>query len=364
MTEKLVLIGFVAFMLINTPPQAHLVPWGVFLLLIYLSINVAPFLFRNRIGRTVLQIISIMLAVIGGINVSAFFFLLLPLAITETVTNWFRFKIIALILSNLPLLYIPRDMQGYYVIIAVFCWMVFVLNQMLHEHVDKKEKQLDAMRMSQEGLKKRLSENDTFIKQSNYMFKLEERNRISQKIHDDIGHTITGALIQMEAAKELLSLDEKKADELLTNAIGITKDGISSIHHTLQNLKPRAEQVGINRLKLYLDEFKATHHVQTSLTYQGDLDKINHIQWKIAQENVREALTNALKYAEATQITVDVTVLNKLIKIELRDNGNGKEKITKGLGIMGMEERAAALNGNLIVDGKNGFTVTTLLPIG
>ena len=48
-----------------------------------------------------------------------------------------------------------------------------------------------------------LNENKEYIRQSEYTFKLEERNRLSQEIHDKIGHSMTGALIQMEAAKRL-----------------------------------------------------------------------------------------------------------------------------------------------------------------
>jgi len=52
-----------------------------------------------------------------------------------------------------------------------------------------------------------------------------------------------------------------------------------------------------------------------------------------------------------------------MIKAEVKDNGKGVEKVKKGLGIRGMEERTAAINGKVIVDGRNGFSVTTLLPI-
>ncbi|MCY8016369.1 sensor histidine kinase, partial [Bacillus haynesii] len=45
-----------------------------------------------------------------------------------------------------------------------------------------------------------------------------------------------------------------------------------------------------------------------------------------------------------------------------KDNGKGRQKIKKGMGIIGMEERAASVNGKVIVDGSNGFSVTTLLP--
>jgi signal transduction histidine kinase len=45
------------------------------------------------------------------------------------------------------------------------------------------------------------------------------------------------------------------------------------------------------------------------------------------------------------------------------DNGKGAGKVKKGLGILGMEERAASAGGTVIVDGSRGFSVITLLPI-
>ena len=55
--------------------------------------------------------------------------------------------------------------------------------------------------------------------------------------------------------------------------------------------------------------------------------------------------------------------LNKMIKVEVKDNGKGTAIIKKGLGIMGMEERTASVNGKIIVDSTSGFSVTMLLPI-
>ena len=57
-----------------------------------------------------------------------------------------------------------------------------------------------------------------------------------------------------------------------------------------------------------------------------------------------------------------VTVLNTFIKAVVSDNGKGAAKVVKGLGIVGMEERTAAVSGTVIVDGTNGFSVTTLIP--
>lgn len=70
-----------------------------------------------------------------------------------------------------------------------------------------------------------------------------------------------------------------------------------------------------------------------------------------------------MKYADATVISIDIHVLNKMVKVQVKDNGKGATLVKKGLGIMGMEERTASVNGKIIVDGTSGFSVTMLLPI-
>jgi signal transduction histidine kinase len=222
---------------------------------------------------------------------------------------------------------------------------------------------MDKMRKDMQRLTKSLNENNEYIRQSEYTYKLEERNRLSQVIHDKIGHSMTGALIQMEASKRLIEKDKDQAIELLQNAINISKVGIENIRITLKNMKPPTEQMGINRLKLFIDEFAAKHNIHTPFVFKGNLEVITPIQWKIIHENITEALTNALKYSSANTISMEIQVFNAIIKVVVKDNGNGVEKIKKGLGIIGMEERTASINGTIIIDGTNGFSVTMILPI-
>jgi signal transduction histidine kinase len=55
--------------------------------------------------------------------------------------------------------------------------------------------------------------------------------------------------------------------------------------------------------------------------------------------------------------------MRAMIRAVVADDGQGAARIVKGLGLAGMEERAAAAGGTVIVDGSRGFTVTTLLPL-
>lgn len=338
-------------------------PWVIFTLLIYLSVNVMISIFKKDTYKKILICMSIGVIMLFTWKVHPFFILFLPLNLYEITfhyieNNWPRF-----VIMMLPITIADESIRMTYGLIVAFTFLVLTMADRYISRVVKLESQNDKMRKDMQRLTKSLHENKEYIRQSEYTFKLEERNRLSQEIHDKIGHSMTGALIQMEAAKRLLEIDKEKSAELLQNAIHISKDGIESIRITLKNMKPPTEQIGIHRMKLFIEEFAGKHDVNIPFVYKGNLDMISPIQWKIIGENVTEALTNAMKYADATVISIDIHVLNKMVKVQVKDNGKGAVLVKKGLGIMGMEERTASVNGKIIVDGTSGFSVTMLLPI-
>jgi signal transduction histidine kinase len=339
------------------------ISWVVLTFLLYFCVNITLYIFQKNTVKRILLGLSIGISTTAYLIVNPWFSLLVPITIVELGADFIDKKLTILIISLLPILYMNDSLRPLYGLVTLLSFMIFSSTAMYSERLLKNEAQIDSMRKTLQKLTKNLNENTEYIRQSEYTFKLEERNRISQEIHDKIGHSMTGALFQMEAAKRLMVTDQPKAAELLQNAINISKEGIENIRMTLKNMKPPTEQVGIHRLKLLIDDFNAKQQIKTVLTNEGNLDMIAPIQWKIIQENVTEALTNAMKYSAATLVSVDLKVLNKMIRVEVKDNGPGTETIKKGLGIIGMEERTASVNGKMIIDSTHGFSVTTLLPI-
>src|SRR5699024_1960321 len=183
-----------------------------------------------------LLLTSIALSLFAANHVSSFFILLIPLSIIELVEVWNMSKSVALFLSVMPAFYVTPDIRIWYMVIAIYTFLTHTMGKIYTEKLNRNEAEKDVLRLNQQRLMRRLHENDTFMKQSAYTFKLEERNRISQEIHDEIGHAITGALIQMEATKKLMTINPEKAEELLQNAIGITQDGIERIRYTLKDM--------------------------------------------------------------------------------------------------------------------------------
>ncbi|MDA1476751.1 sensor histidine kinase [Bacillus changyiensis] len=360
MMSKLIIVGFIIYRCMYS--EHVKIPLLVFCLLIYFCINLSIAIIKKRTVKKVFTIISMLLSVFSYFEVEPLFILLLPLNIYECGGDTLRFRRVKFGISLVPIILIDEQLAAIYGLTTAFSYLLFSMTKQDATRIEKLENQVDQTRKNIYTLTKKLNENKEYMRQSQYTFQLEERNRLSQEIHDKIGHSMTGTLIQLEAAKRLLEKDKQKAAELLQNAIHISKEGIEKIRWTLKNIKPSPEQMGVNRLKLLIDECSARNHIQISFLYQGDLDVISHIQWKIIFENMTEALTNTMKYAKATHVSINIHVLNTLIKVEVKDNGKGHGKIKKGMGIIGMEERAATVHGKVIVDGSNGFSVTTLLP--
>ncbi|MCQ6559237.1 sensor histidine kinase [Paenibacillus mendelii] len=340
---------------------AEITPWYTLSVLLYLCLNIAVYILKANV-MPLISALTVALIATVFVYVHPLLILLLPVSLYELVSYYSKRSVIVFLLMLAPCTFLPHDLLIEYGFIALLSGAYLTLLRTYSGRIKSYREELERMRGDLHQLTNRLHENNDYIRQSEYMFKLEERNRLSQEIHDSIGHSMTGALIQMEAAKRLITADAEKSAELLQNAIHISKDGIESIRLVLKNMKPPTEQLGINRMRIFIDEFAAKHPIKPAFTYEGNVDLISPFHWRIIQENVKEALTNTMKYSSATAISIHIQVLNTLIKAQVSDNGSGASKVVKGLGIIGMEERAAAVNGTVIVDGSRGFSVTTLIP--
>ena len=338
--------------------------WEILVYLTYLIVNLAIPICKPTRWKITLAALSGGLVILSAARLTPVFALLLPINLFELVSllgGGKRFAFAAALLAGFA---VPGGMQAEYAATALLSFLLFAALRMYSDKLERLEEERESLRGELHRLSRSLHENNEFIRQSEYTFKLEERNRLSQQIHDEIGHSMAGALIQMEASRRLLDSDRGKAAELLGNAIAISKEGLERIRLTLKDMKPRSEELGLHRLRLFADELSAKHGIAATVSYSGDMDVITPIQWKIIHANATEAVTNSLKYGGATAIGIEVRVLNRFIKSVVADNGRGAEKVVKGLGIVGMEERAASVGGTVIVDGTKGFSVTTLLPCG
>lgn len=340
------------------------IPLVLLLLLAYISFTVIFYIFRNTITRRLSRVISIAILVIASIVTEPPLLLLISIDILELLSDFTADWRVYMAGIAVPCVLAGETWLPEYVVFSLFILLIFLLATNHIRSLTILKKGNERLRDRNEELIGRLDAGSEYESQMRYLSQIEERNSIAQKIHDKVGHTLAGSIIQLEAAELILEKDRDKAGDIVRNVTDNLKEGMESIRTTLRTIKPAPEQLGINRLKLILEEFTMNNTIKTSFSYAGSLDVISHLQWKIIIDNMKEALTNALKYSSATRINVKLEVMNRLIKAEVIDNGNGAYSIKKGMGLSGMEERTENAGGKLILDGSNGFSVITLLPAG
>ncbi len=335
----------------------------VFLSLIYVCTSMLTCLVKRRSFKRCFLLASIILLFVSAYLTEQLFILIAAVDILELIASFtgeLKYWIAAI---TVPAFLCPMNIFPEYIMASLLSLFVFMLSVKLADSLYTLKKANERLRDKNDELIYRLNASSEYETQIRYLSQLEERNSLAQKIHDRVGHTIAGSIIQLEAAGLIITKDKDKAKEIIFMVMDNLKEGMEGIRSTLRNIKPAPEQLGINRLKLMVEEFSINNSIKATVTYSGRLESISYLQWKSIMDNVKEALTNALKYSSAAKIDIKLEVMNKLIKAEVRDNGIGAEVIKKGMGLAGMEERTENAGGKLIIDGSNGFSVITILPV-
>lgn len=193
--------------------------------------------------------------------------------------------------------------------------------------------------------------------------KLEERNKLSVKMHDKIGHILATALMQLRATLIVIDVDLDKGKEMIGSSVSILDSGMEDIRATLKEIKPVYGEIGINKIKELLDHKVKYSAFKYHFIYKGELEKINFEQWTIFIDGVKELTTNILKYSKGNKINVKLEVLKGILQLRVQDNGERYNKFKKGMGLTSIEETVLSKRGNLVINNKEGFEVTITLPI-
>jgi two-component system sensor histidine kinase UhpB len=189
-----------------------------------------------------------------------------------------------------------------------------------------------------------------------------ERRRLAAELHDQIGQTLTAASLQ--AAR----LGERAPAELEPEARALTETilgAIEDVRRLARELRPEAlDALGLVPALTNLVERLAQ---QTGLRFERDLQRDlpaigpegELVVFRVAQE----AMTNAIRHAEAQRISVALRAGDGRVTLEVRDDGRGLHDHDRdGTGIRTMRERALTIGAWLDVGaGETGGTVVRLV---
>lgn len=191
---------------------------------------------------------------------------------------------------------------------------------------------------------------------------LEERARLSQTLHDKLGHSINGSVYQLEAVKVLMEREPETSKKMIQTVIDQLRDGMDEIRAILRKERPKKYKLAMLQLEKLCEDCR-TKGVRAQFITEGELSQVPEKYLEIILDNAYEAVSNSMKYAKCTRIDIKVHVLNQIIRCSISDNGVGCAEIVDGMGISGMRHRVREVNGILDLESENGFTINMLLPL-
>ena len=198
---------------------------------------------------------------------------------------------------------------------------------------------------------------------------LGERNRLAREIHDTLAQAFVGVVTFLEAAKDAAARRPEKAQACVLDALQVARDGLDEARRSVRALRPLPLDGGdltqaLNRLAGRPDDGGPAVAVHVHGRTRPLAAKVEEELYRVA----KEALTNSLRHAKASLVSIDLTFDAALIRLAVRDDGGGFDTQLPAppttFGITGMRERVDRIGGTLTVDSTlgGGTVVTVVVP--
>jgi two-component system sensor histidine kinase UhpB len=181
-----------------------------------------------------------------------------------------------------------------------------------------------------------------------------ERRRIARELHDEVGQTLTGVMLQVEG---LAAAIPDELSEQLEELRETARHGIEEVRRIARQLRPEAlEELGLHSAMAALATAfgqQAKVAIDRRLEMSLPLSKEQElVVYRVAQE----ALTNVARHADATHVDLELQFKDEQTLLTVRDDGRGLSpgSLPSSNGIRGMRERAMLIGANLTIDRRPG----------
>ncbi|MDO8689188.1 MAG: histidine kinase [Dehalococcoidia bacterium] len=203
----------------------------------------------------------------------------------------------------------------------------------------------------------------------------EERKRISRELHDDIGQALTALVMNLGGIEESLSPELGEVRGRLASIRDLTSETLASTRRLMLDLRPTLlDDLGlIPAISWYAENNLGRAHTNSRVEVSGFQSKRLPVQMEtVLFRVIQEAITNIVKHSGATDASIRLELVGRMVTACIADNGRGFEAGDRvsgyngGLGLLGIQERVSLLGGSLQVESKpgEGTTLRLKIPLG
>lgn len=198
----------------------------------------------------------------------------------------------------------------------------------------------------------------------------QERAAIARELHDELGQSLTGI---RSIAKSMLQHADvagspiQRSAQMLFDTAGMMSD---AMHRMIPRLRP-IQLEGMGLVDAVRDLLTATQlknpELKTELEVQGQIPALNEECELHAYRIIQEAITNVVRHAKASRTHVCIGIKDHSLVLSIADDGQGVQSLHREghYGVLGMQERAASLDGKITFQSAamGGCEVLVTLPL-
>lgn len=190
----------------------------------------------------------------------------------------------------------------------------------------------------------------------------QERKRIARELHDETSQLLTSLLISLAVLERSVTTTE--AQDRVAETRKLAHQTLRAIRNLSIDLRPSAlDDLGLlPAIRWYIKEYQQKCGIEVDFSASGFKDRLPSEMETAIYRIVQEALTNTARHSLAHTVRVVMKEDCEAIHVAIRDNGTGFDVETvmknpyheRGLGLVGMMERAMLLNGELSIASEPG----------
>jgi two-component system sensor histidine kinase UhpB len=179
-----------------------------------------------------------------------------------------------------------------------------------------------------------------------------ERQRIAWELHDEIGQTLTVALLSLKRAVDRAPMEIRGE---LADTQEAVRAGLDEVRSIARRLRPDAlEDLGLHSaLNALCSEFAQASGIAVVKHISPQSGRLKPDVELVCYRIAQESLTNVARHAGAGKVWLDLHTTAEQLTLRIADDGRGGV-VTEGAGINGMRERAPLVNATLTVTSPPG----------
>lgn len=195
----------------------------------------------------------------------------------------------------------------------------------------------------------------------------EERKKLTRELHDHVGQMLTALRMEIGRADRLRGGAEPRQAQSLAEAKRLLDTILRSVRDLVMGLRPSMlDDFGLQpAIEWHVRDFRRRFNIPVDLTLTGELNSLPDQYRTCVYRILQEALTNCARHARPTRIRISVRHEENTIDLVVADDGVGFDpRHTRGMGLIGIEERVRELHGTLAVrPGTPGTEIHVTLPV-